>query len=111
MTGLAHLQALAETELVQRLRAHANYLREYGGDRKTAGLYDAAAARLTTLEAENKALREALEPFAEVADAFSNQEDDTFETWRDCHIPEVKEASKLLHFRRARAALTPATGA
>ena len=48
-------------------------------------------------------VKEVLEPFAKVATAFAEAEDDTFETWRDCHEPAVKEASKLRHFRAARA--------
>jgi hypothetical protein len=55
-----------------------------------------------TAEARADRLEKALEPFAAVADEFSDAEDDTFEVWRDFNIPEIREASKLKHFRRAR---------
>lgn len=60
--------------------------------------YEAATDKLTTLTART---REVLAPFAAVANAYSDREDDKFETWRDCHEPITREASKLLHFRAA----------
>jgi FtsZ-binding cell division protein ZapB len=58
------------SELVERLKAPANWMREERGEhwKNARGNYDRApfeaAARLDELERENAALREALKPFA-----------------------------------------------
>lgn len=93
-------QAAAEidrltTRLAEAEEASAEFMAEMG---RMADTIEADRARIAELEA-------VLGPFAAVADAFDDREDDDFETWRDCHQPEIKEASKLRHFRRARAAL------
>lgn len=54
-----------------------------------------------------RGLREALEPFAKVADIYDDREDDEFEVWVDAGPVRMLEAGtfKLKHFRRARQAL------
>lgn len=47
--------------------------------------------------------REALEPFAKVADEYDEAEDDDFEVWHDAFMNEILRASfKLGHYRKAR---------
>lgn len=64
-----------------------------------------AADTIAALVRERDEARGALKPYAAVADAYSDREDDRFETWVDCHEPVVKESTKLVHARRARSAL------
>jgi hypothetical protein len=71
---------------------------------------EAAAAwnrrTLSALQADNERLREALEPFAELAEWYDDREDDSFPVWSDYpHGWRDKRLAELRHFRRARAAL------
>ena len=62
----------------------------------------------TPMGGEVEALREALEPFAAVADEYDDREDDTFEVWMDAGpvmVRDIREALRLSAFRRARQAL------
>lgn len=54
------------SSLTERMRREAKSLRDDWSD-TGADLLDEAADRIESLEAENKKLREALEPFAELA--------------------------------------------
>jgi len=55
---------------------------------------------------QERALREALEPFAKVADEYHDSEDDSFEVWQDAGpIRTIRASFKLENYRRARAAL------
>lgn len=54
--------------------------------------------------------REALKPFAEVADCYHDSEADNFEVWADAGPEHIIRASfKLAHYRKARAALAALT--
>lgn len=69
---------------------------------------DDALAAPTPMGGEVEALREALEPFAAVANEYDDREDDTFEVWMDAGpvmVRDIREALRLSAFRRARQAL------
>ena len=70
----------------------------------------AAMAHFRTAEAEVARLRGALEPFAAIAEEYSDAEDDDFQVWKDFDV--LGATLPLSHFRRARSALSasPVTG-
>jgi hypothetical protein len=69
-----------------------------------------SAPSVADMAAEIARLREALEPFAAVADEYDDGEDDHFEVWVDAG-PErtIRSTFELRKYRRARAALKGAT--
>lgn len=115
-----------EPGLVERLReAHdrLNCLVDAGGRRfktpeerdseceQASALCWKAADVLASKDAEIAALREALEPFAAVANEYDDAEDDDFEVWRDAGPERAVRASfKLDNYRRARKALETHNG-
>ena len=61
--------------------------------------------------ASDTMLREALEPFAKVADEYCDSEDDSFEVWQDAGpIRTIRASFRLENYRHARAALKAAGG-
>lgn len=62
-----------------------------------------AIARAERAESELAVIREALEPFARIADEYSAEEDDDFQVWKDFDVLGATLPLKI--FRRARAAL------
>jgi hypothetical protein len=55
------------------------------------------------LEAQLEEARKVLEPFAEVAGEYSDQEDDSHEVWKDAGPDKIIQGSfELRHFRAAR---------
>lgn len=65
----------------------------------------ALRTRIAELEGALADAREALEPFAEVADCYHDSEDDNFEVWVDAGPERIIRASfKLAHCRQAREA-------
>jgi len=97
-------------ELVERLREDATKLAGWGNSgmgvrvQSAASFIESLASRIKELEAENKRLREALTPFAEVAAEF----DDLSIAWGDHYAP-LRPIS-LGTFRRARAVLGGSDG-
>ena len=81
--------AVYRTALANDFAAHASPLR----------------TRIAELEGALAEAREALEPFAEVADCYDDREDDSFEVWVDAGPERIIRASfKLAHYRQAREA-------
>lgn len=82
------------------------YERMNGRGSKTR-IVDVALAHLERLQAENKRLREALEPFADVADQWPEDESGATEIVDGAYS---EPPLRLHHFRRARAALAREEG-
>jgi hypothetical protein len=93
-------------ELIERCQRIADYSEAYRSGVAASCLREAAAAILS-LTARNKALEDALRPFAAIAEWYGDKEDDDFEVQADWPHgwPFAKNALALRHFRDARAAL------
>ncbi len=89
-------------ELIKRLRRQANAQRGLFAI-ADAALTDKSADALEAAATEAERLREALEPFAAIADEYAAQEDDDFQVWRD--FDALGASLPLRHFRAARQAL------
>jgi hypothetical protein len=68
-----------------------------------------AADTIEALRSQLAEAREALKPFAEIANEYTDAEDDTFQVWRDFDV--LGATLPLRNFRRARAVLSTPSGA
>ena len=93
------------TEEVERLFGHICW-----GDQDDDNAKRLTAERIQALKSRIADLEQALEPFATIANQYSDSEDDEFEIWRDFH-PMVRELRITLgKFRKARAVLETKEG-
>lgn len=117
VSGWQPLVPLSSLEAVERERDEARQMCAkllYAGQedlillQEVAGTVTSLSTRAETAEASLAAAREALKPFAAIAEDYSEAEDDSFQVWTDFDI--LGSSLPLSIFRSARAALAGSNG-